>query len=507
MGYSYSYDDFPYMCFNAAKSWQLGWYTDKARTILPLADGQHEYTGRLASIVDYKTTDANVLIKIQQTTSAWAFFLNYNAAKGMNMNTMEGRDQVLVTMKNAGNEENASELVSRLVPGEVLTLPRFNGKIDDTLYVKFLSLTDGVANVAIELSGPAVPAPSISVPPTNSPSIKPTQQPTTTIHPSDMPSDIPSLQPSKIPPSGVSFVLGGGPTASPSSPTQHPITSVPSASPTQQPSVGVPSTKPTWVPSLQPSSTPTFKPSTEPSILPTAAPSGLPSHFPSQRPSAVPSKYPSSGPSQRPSTKPSMVPSRMPSPFPSMAPSFKPSSSPSFVPSSPPSHDSTELESSVALEVTSIYNLNMVGVVCDGAQAYFDEVTKSMYGDDTETTFLCSNEDRNRKDRSLGERTGQFYAKTKTIFPTGSTPPLPSEYQAFLHSVLSSNQTKSVLPTLIGNALDPGHSGEMVTAETDSTVDPPILKVSFGVSSAGIQVLPGLCSVGSLMAALVILAT
>ena len=28
MGYSYSYDDYPYMCFNGAKSWELGWYSD-----------------------------------------------------------------------------------------------------------------------------------------------------------------------------------------------------------------------------------------------------------------------------------------------------------------------------------------------------------------------------------------------------------------------------------------------------------------------------------------------
>jgi hypothetical protein len=536
MGYSYAYDDIPYMCFNSAKSWQLGWYADKSLTVTPLANGQYEYSGRLASIVDYeKADDANVLIKIQQTSSPWTFFMNYNAAKGMNRNTMEGKDQVLITTKFTGNEENLSRLVSKLDPGEGLELSSFNGKSDETLRVKFLSLTNGVADISIELSGPTVPVPTISMPP----------------------SVMPSIQPSSSPLSSIVFVFGG-PTALPSNPpstmasmpsfqpsalpTQQPTTSVPSfqpsALPTQQPTTSVPSARPTrsMLPSFRPSNSPTFKPSFKPSIGPTGTPSALPSQLPSQLPSTMPSQYPSfepsmsqqpsikpsmvpssmpsqlpskgpsSAPSASPSIKPSMVRSSMPSQLPSQLPSSAPSASPSLAPSSQPSHQSVELESSVTLEVTSIYNIDMVGLVCDGAQAYFDEVIKATYGDDTETTFTCRTEERNRKDRLLSDGTAQISAIASTIFPRGSTPPLPSEYEKYLHDVLSSDETQTLLPTRIGDALAPGQGGERVWAETDSTVDPPILKVSFGESSSGFYVLPRLCCIISPIIVLIVLA-
>jgi hypothetical protein len=165
-----------------------------------------------------------------------------------------------------------------------------------------------------------------------------------------------------------------------------------------------------------------------------------------------------------------------------------------------------ELESSVTLEVMSIYNLDMVGLVCDGAQAYFDEVTKSTFGNDTETTFTCRTEERDRKDRLLSDGTGQISAITRTFFPKGSTPPLPSEYEKFLHDVLSSNETQALLPRRIGDALAPGQGGERVWAETDSTVDPPILKVSFGESSSGFHILPQLCCIISPIIVLTVLA-
>lgn len=148
----------------------------------------------------------------------------------------------------------------------------------------------------------------------------------------------------------------------------------------------------------------------------------------------------------------------------------------------------------------------MVGLVCDGAQAYFDEVIKATYGDDTETTFTCRTEERNRKDRLLSDGTAQISAIASTIFPRGSTPPLPSEYEKYLHDVLSSDETQTLLPTRIGDALAPGQGGERVWAETDSTVDPPILKVSFGESSSGFYVLPRLCCIISPIIVLIVLA-
>jgi hypothetical protein len=154
----------------------LGWYADKALTVTPLSNRQYEFFVRLASIVDYQTTASSVLIQVKQSRSPWAFFMNYNAAKGMNKMTQEGEDQVLVTMKNTNNDENVSMLTKLMDPGDSLELKNFNGINGENLKIQFVSLTNGEADIAIFLSGPSVPSPTLS--PTALPSPGPTKAPT-----------------------------------------------------------------------------------------------------------------------------------------------------------------------------------------------------------------------------------------------------------------------------------------------------------------------------------------
>jgi hypothetical protein len=149
------------MCFNAAKSWQLGWYSDKAMTFTPLANGFHKYFGQLSGIVDYSSADSEVLIEIKQSTSYWAYYMNYNAAKGMNSHTQEGANQVLITAKYTTNESNLSYLVRKLSSGDSMQMSNFNSISGETLTISFVSLSNDVANISIVLSGPTVPAPSI----------------------------------------------------------------------------------------------------------------------------------------------------------------------------------------------------------------------------------------------------------------------------------------------------------------------------------------------------------
>lgn len=170
MGYSYGNDDAPKMCFNAAKSWQLGWYADKARTIMP--SGNFQVIGRLASIVDYPTTNANVLLEIKQTTSEWAYYLNYNVAKGFNSGTAEGRDRVMITTKHTANAGNQSILLKILGNGESYSIVDFNGKPGETLEMEVQAFTANEAFISIKLNGSSTLAPS------SSPSIDPSQAPT-----------------------------------------------------------------------------------------------------------------------------------------------------------------------------------------------------------------------------------------------------------------------------------------------------------------------------------------
>lgn len=95
MGFSYGYDDFPKMCFNSAKSWQLGWYSDKTAVFDPMAIPS--WTGDLVGIANYDIAASNpVILKIESTTKI-DYYISFNRQSGMNIETQEAGNQVLVT--------------------------------------------------------------------------------------------------------------------------------------------------------------------------------------------------------------------------------------------------------------------------------------------------------------------------------------------------------------------------------------------------------------------------
>lgn len=80
-------------CFNAQKHWALGWFKDRA---LSLVVEDLPWAGYLAAFVDYDmtTSDQYVLVNVGQSDPR--LFLQYNRAKGINADTREHRDQVVI---------------------------------------------------------------------------------------------------------------------------------------------------------------------------------------------------------------------------------------------------------------------------------------------------------------------------------------------------------------------------------------------------------------------------
>ena len=117
MGYSYAEDDGPKMCFNAAKSWQLGWYADKAFTVDPSVTSS--WDGTLVGISDYNDAGNNhVLVKLE-TGAALDYYMNFNRATGINSGTKEGENQVLITSQGANGEDfSKSTLLAKLSAGQ-----------------------------------------------------------------------------------------------------------------------------------------------------------------------------------------------------------------------------------------------------------------------------------------------------------------------------------------------------------------------------------------------------
>ncbi|KAL7533016.1 hypothetical protein ACHAXR_012609 [Thalassiosira sp. AJA248-18] len=175
MGYSYSSDDGNVMCFNGAKSWLTGWYTDKSVTVEPTAtDGNECYEGALYGVADYGTATSNVLVKINNGSNPHAF-INFNRQNGINSGTREAGNQVTVTTARDGY--SPSNLVAKLNAGGAYS-GRFGGK-DMVVTVNSIS-TDGggrqFASVLIAENG--VTSCGATSSPTKSPTVAPTTPPT-----------------------------------------------------------------------------------------------------------------------------------------------------------------------------------------------------------------------------------------------------------------------------------------------------------------------------------------
>lgn len=124
MGYSYDDDDIPLMCFNAAKNFQLGWYTNGHKELQGAAK---IWSGKLFGIVDYKGPDyvypANEAIIIRSHGSPDDYYVSFNRGAEFNSGTLEGRDQVLVHKRATGVSREKSWLVAKLSESQKHIIP------------------------------------------------------------------------------------------------------------------------------------------------------------------------------------------------------------------------------------------------------------------------------------------------------------------------------------------------------------------------------------------------
>jgi hypothetical protein len=110
MGADVRQDDTPLMCFNAAHSWELGWYNENGKEgHLTLPPGPISWDGQLVGIDDYLYTDDfvngqhRVVVKIESpTTSDYNdLYIMYNRMEGVNNETHSHGDKVTVVSAQA----------------------------------------------------------------------------------------------------------------------------------------------------------------------------------------------------------------------------------------------------------------------------------------------------------------------------------------------------------------------------------------------------------------------
>merc|ERR1719162_35997 len=94
------FDDDRYICFNAAKNDKLEWYNDRMVDVSEIG-----FDGLLYGIADYGTTNslAKMILQMPYTLNNLdkKLYVSFNKATGINSETAEGINKVLIHIKNA----------------------------------------------------------------------------------------------------------------------------------------------------------------------------------------------------------------------------------------------------------------------------------------------------------------------------------------------------------------------------------------------------------------------
>ena len=120
------------MCFNAAKNYQLGWFSDRFTAIDLTGSfngavkliGQADYT----KSKDLGANDDQVGIRIFGGASK-DYYVSFNRKTGNNAGTVEGGNQVLVHKRVSGVTYNQSWLVAKLSAGVTHKILDTNGSL------------------------------------------------------------------------------------------------------------------------------------------------------------------------------------------------------------------------------------------------------------------------------------------------------------------------------------------------------------------------------------------
>ena len=295
MGYSYGGDDEgPLMCFNAANTWQLGWYTDYGVDLPDSVTSSFVWSGSLVGFAEKSSAVASdrMMIRIRSMSD---YYIHFNRQIGINNGTKGGANKVLVTARASGLGQAKSTVLVNLAADGNHSFPILDeNNANLTVFVTSMSLADVPARASISIRY-EVYASSPTRVPTHAPTVSPTRTPT--VPPTDSPSGIPSSVPTKT-------VTGA---SAPTTSSPEPLLIVFTEAPTV-----VPTSEPTSVPTIFPTKAPTTSPTKSPTMAPTSAPTKLPTKSPTRAPTKAPTKAPTRAPTRAPTKAPTRAPTKAP---------------------------------------------------------------------------------------------------------------------------------------------------------------------------------------------------
>eukprot|EP00557_Chaetoceros_sp_GSL56_P014931 CAMPEP_0176486396 /NCGR_PEP_ID=MMETSP0200_2-20121128/5545_1 /TAXON_ID=947934 /ORGANISM="Chaetoceros sp., Strain GSL56" /LENGTH=1213 /DNA_ID=CAMNT_0017883093 /DNA_START=414 /DNA_END=4052 /DNA_ORIENTATION=- len=187
MGYSYSSDDGPSMCFNAPKTHQLGWFP--AHHVDLTAAEDYKYTGNLYGFADVTKlggdADKKMIVKLIGNSGVYSesysdYYISFNRKTGNNAGTREGADMVVIHSSQYAYWAPKSLRVADLQAGQSTVITNVKG-LDVIVEVTEINLAADPAYAAVRITADVTLSPSLSVSPSKSPS--PSQVPSGSLMP------------------------------------------------------------------------------------------------------------------------------------------------------------------------------------------------------------------------------------------------------------------------------------------------------------------------------------
>ena len=134
-------DDEGKMCYNAAKSWQIGWYDDRKRVINPKTENVVVKMVGIADYLESETDTLPVVLKLETDTND-DYFIAFNRARGVNSQNDEADNEVSIVQAGAnGQYYSLSSLKEHLVEGQQETITNFGG-VGKDIIVRVESIDD-----------------------------------------------------------------------------------------------------------------------------------------------------------------------------------------------------------------------------------------------------------------------------------------------------------------------------------------------------------------------------
>jgi len=186
MGFSYDNYFGPSMCFNPANSFYLGWYQEQTASYDALESGDDGKLFYLNGVNDYNPANAGFgdekrLIVLRLTQSGrrnWDFYVGYNRQRGMNFETGENGNNVVIVKKfgPAGTSGRTEKIGTLSTDGTYFEIDNYNNA--QSVFITFERKMSMGKDVVIRVAT-ARRTSELTRIPTSRPTSRPTSGPTT----------------------------------------------------------------------------------------------------------------------------------------------------------------------------------------------------------------------------------------------------------------------------------------------------------------------------------------